>query len=251
MDKNSKICAVVLGENLAEFLVQLTTAQRDADIVELRLDYIKDINLETVKLIKEKTHKSAIICCRSSNHGGKFQGSIEEQQAILQAANDLRFDFIDVDLAIATTIKIKNKLSKIILSHHDFEKTPSLQELTQLALKMQHHNPDILKFAVFTRNDADVQLVLTFLLDKMPQQEMIAIGMGEAGKITRVLSPLLGGYLTFAAVNGSPSAPGQIDIKTMKELYRKINDSFIIRCIDMVRSNRIPSWEMFLKIVRV
>lgn len=244
--KKPRICAVVLNENLTDFLVQLEKAQQNADMVELRIDYIKNLSKEILTLIKDKTHKSAIVCCRSVRHGGKFQGSVDEQQAILQESNDLRFDYIDIDLAVAKNIKIKNKFSKVILSYHDFEKTPSLKELTQRAVEMRVYKPDVLKFAVSVHNDKDVEVVLTFLLDKKPDEKMIVIGMNEVGKITRLLSPLLGGYLTFASVNDLPSASGQMDIRTLEEWYKKIEEPFVATCVERLRSKQTLSWEMLV-----
>jgi 3-dehydroquinate dehydratase-1 len=52
---------------------------------------------------------------------------------------------------------------------------------------------------------------------------MIVLGMGDKGKITRVLQPYLGGYLTFASLDGSNSAPGQIDYNDLEKLYTNIN----------------------------
>ena len=45
--------------------------------------------------------------------------------------------------------------------------------------------------------------------------------MGERGEISRILSPLLGGFLTFGSLEtGKESAPGQITAVTLKDIYR-------------------------------
>ena len=52
---------------------------------------------------------------------------------------------------------------------------------------------------------------------------LIAISMGEKGKITRVLGPLLGSYLTFAAIaTGKESAPGQMTVKDLRDIFQII-----------------------------
>jgi 3-dehydroquinate dehydratase/shikimate dehydrogenase len=44
--------------------------------------------------------------------------------------------------------------------------------------------------------------------------------MGEAGSVSRILSPLVGGYFTYAcAAKGQEAASGQIPVKELREIY--------------------------------
>jgi 3-dehydroquinate dehydratase-1 len=62
------------------------------------------------------------------------------------------------------------------------------------------------------------------LLNKQDDEKMIVVGMGEEGKLTRVVAPLLGSYLTYASNDYSISAPGQVDIIRLKKLYNELGE---------------------------
>ena len=57
------------------------------------------------------------------------------------------------------------------------------------------------------------------LLDS--EKKLAVIGMGEKGKITRCLSPLLRGVFTFASISkGKETAQGQIAFSEMNEIQK-------------------------------
>jgi 3-dehydroquinate dehydratase len=48
----------------------------------------------------------------------------------------------------------------------------------------------------------------------------VCFAMGELGKVSRLLSPLFGGYFTFASFDrGSETATGQMTIQEMRDAY--------------------------------
>ena len=52
-------------------------------------------------------------------------------------------------------------------------------------------------------------------------REMIAIAMGAAGVVTRILGPSRGAFLTYASLeNESATAPGQVSASELAEVYR-------------------------------
>lgn len=217
------ICTVVVESTLCRFLVALDEIQQSSDWIELRVDFIQNLSVKDIDVIRQHTHKKAIFCCRATREGGQFLGSTEAQRAILQKANDLGFEYIDIDLAKAKELTIENKMSKQIISYHDYQKTPSLTTLNELRLAMQSFQPDVLKFAVTITCKHDCNELIRFLLTKKSHEHLIVLGMGDAGKKLRILAPLLGGYLTFAAVGGSRSAPGQIELQDLRALYQRID----------------------------
>lgn len=227
LKKNMKlinICTVVTGKTLDEFLDNLEKIQKLSDFVELRIDYIKNVSLKDIEIIKRKTNKKTIFTCRSKNEGGLFEGNEQERKAIIEKAGKLGFDYIDIELSAVKqfTSLINSNQTKIILSFHDFEKTPSLEELEKIKNQMGKYKNSIMKFATVVQNDEDIKTLYKLLLNKQKDEEMIVIGMGEKGIITRILGPLLGSYLTFASTPYSQSAPGQIDVNEMKKIYNSI-----------------------------
>ena len=105
----------------------------------------------------------------------------------------------------------------------------NIDNLNQIKQKMLDTNADILKFAIHCNNDQDAKSLYSLLNNNINNNKpIILIGMGTCGKITRVISPILGGYLTFAMLkeqeNRKYIAPGQIEITELKLLYKKINN---------------------------
>ncbi len=207
-----KICTPVIGKTLREFLKNLEKIQEVSEMVELRVDGIKNLNEAELRIIKEKIIKEAIFTSR-------------KKEIILKALN-LGFDYIDVELetlekepAFAKATAGKGK-TKIILSFHDFEKTPGVKKLTSIINHMRECNVEVLKIATMINDDQDVKNLFKLLIDRKKNEKMIVVGMGEKGKITRILGPLLGSFLTFASTQYGETAPGQIDIMKLKKIYK-------------------------------
>jgi len=222
-DLISRICIPIVAKTLDECLSQLEKTQQIANFVELRLDSIQGITPRIVSEIAKHVTVKAIACCRAKADGGEFKGEAEDQQNILQAANDLNFDYLDIDLNVIDAIKINNKKAKIIGSFHDFSKTPKLTELNSIIDKLKRHKVDILKFATKINCDEDEKILNQLLASKPQNENWIVLGMGEKSKKQRIIAPLLGGYLSFASVNNVSSAPGQIDYKELQLIYQQID----------------------------
>lgn len=219
--KNIRVCAVVTGKTIEEFLENLEKIQKISDLVELRVDYIDGFSINDIDLIKSKVNKQAIFTCRRREEGGFFMGLEKDRIEILKKAIDIGFNYVDVELSVIAEIPLAlfDKGGKVVLSFHDFEKTPALSELEKIKNKMKQNRVDIMKFATFVRNDTDRKVLFQFLLSKQENEEMIVVGMGEEGKMTRIIAPLLGSYLTYASTEYSQSAPGQTDIVELREIY--------------------------------
>ena len=220
---NIRICAVITGKNLKEFLTNLKKAQKQTDWVELRADYIKDFKIGDIEKIKHAVRKHAIFTCRKPGEGGNFRDSEKERLAILSAALKSGFDFVDIELSAIPKVKFPTApiSSKIICSFHDFNKTPSLKQLKRIAEKMEKTKAQVVKIVTMVKTESDNQKLFELLAGKKTGVEMIVLGMGEKGKITRLLSPLWGGFMTFAST-GSATAPGQLTVTELKSIYKKM-----------------------------
>ncbi|PIQ72406.1 hypothetical protein COS31_00620 [Candidatus Roizmanbacteria bacterium CG02_land_8_20_14_3_00_36_15] len=205
-----KICTVVTGSNLKKFLKNLDKIQEVSEMIELRVDKIKNLREKDLQLIRKNTIKEAIFTSRIKK--------------IILKAFDLEFDFVDIDFSLITNFDLsKSRKTKIIVSFHDFEKTPSLILLKNIKKKMKQFQPDVMKFATMVNSGADIVNLFKLLLNKSNNEEIIVIGMGEKGKITRVLGPLLGSFLMYASTPYGKTASGQIDIMELKKIYQLIN----------------------------
>jgi len=205
-----KICVPVIGKTLNEFLKNLTQVQAIADMVELRVDEIKNLKKIDLQLIRKKTIKVAILTSKKT-------------EIIIKALN-LKFDYVDVDLSQISSLKLTNKeKNRIILSFHNFEKTPNMNELIVIVNNMRKFKTGVIKIATVVRNDEDLGNLFRLILAKKKRDNLIVVGMGRKGKITRVLGPILGSFLTFASTPFGKTAPGQIDLNKMQNIYKIIN----------------------------
>ena len=205
--KNIKICTPVIGKTLKEFLKNLEKVQEVSDMVELRVDKIKDLREQDLKLIRKKTIKEAILTSRRKD--------------ILLKGLDLKFDFIDIDLSMINDLRLSQlKQSKIILSFHDFQKTPNIKKLVVILDQMRKCRSDIIKIATKVKNNEDLGNLFRLILAKKKEEKIIVVGMGKKGQLTRILGPLLGSFLAFASTEFGMTAPGQIDINKMRNIYK-------------------------------
>ena len=208
--KKIKICTVVTGSNLKEFLKNLEKIQEISEMVELRVDHIKNLSENDLKLIRKKTIKEAIFTSR--------------RKEIILKALDLGFDYIDVEFSLIEELKLsKFKKTKRIISFHDYKKTPNIQELTLTINRMRKCNVEVLKIATMVNDNQDIKNLFQILLNKKKNEKIIMVGMGGKGQITRILGPLLGSFLTFASTTHGETAPGQINIKKMKNFYKLLD----------------------------
>ncbi len=219
--KQPKICLSIGENSLDKLLSSIDQAQSVHDFLEIRADYLDTLNSEIIKTIKQKLKVKAIFTCRSSQDGGRFQSDDTKQIELLLQAVDLGFDYIDVDLRLIKHFSNKFPQTKIIVSYHHFQCTPSYLNLKQKLKKMRASVADIYKFACWVNSEKDLLKLYKLLLAKKPREEIIMVGMGQLSKVSRIISPLLGGYLTFASLN-APTAPGQLSLDQLKTVYQTL-----------------------------
>jgi 3-dehydroquinate dehydratase I len=105
--------------------------------------------------------------------------------------------------------------TQVIISYHHFTETPALQDLHEITDRCFKYGADIAKIVTTINNKQDIANVMALY---STYKNIVAFGMGEQGKISRVLAPLLGASYTYAAPdNGNAAAPGQIPRHTMEK----------------------------------
>ncbi len=213
-----KICVPILEKSKSSFAGRMEDVQKIVDFIEIRSDFIQDMNPDLVKFLKKETSKKSIFTCRQRRFGGKFVGSGGAYLKIIEKADKEGFDFIDVDLGALEFNNFKPINSKLIVSFHNFEITPTLARLEEIYKEMKPFSPDLFKFATFCKNEKDADALLEFLKSKENPEKFVICGMGEFGKKTRILSMKHGAALTFASLDNNISAEGQIDFFEMEKL---------------------------------
>lgn len=188
--------------------------KKGADILEFRVDGLKNPNLKDITNTIEEINFPMIITNRIDSEGGSFKGSEEERVNILKECADL-VEYVDIELQSDDKYieELKNYNAKLIISYHDFKKTPELDEIYYIVEKEKSMG-DIAKVA-FMPNDLEDTIKILAILSHY--QDTIAISMSELGSYTRVMASKFNSPITFAA-GRDVTAPGQIDIETMRAL---------------------------------
>lgn len=206
----------------------LETAHREAEagesFLEFRLDYLNppEQGLDVIRTVLERHPGCTILatCRRHQNHG-KFNGSIEEQIRILEAAVDAGAQAVDVEiesgeLASEKLEKIRQN-AKLIVSYHNFESTPQVDAVLK---RMARVPANAYKLVTTARKPSDCGRILT-LARSNPRIPLIVLAMGETGFPTRVLSTSFCGLYTYAApLSSEGTATGQVTAKLLRHLYR-------------------------------
>jgi 3-dehydroquinate dehydratase type I len=220
-----KICIPIVEATVEKALIAIKKVNRWADLIELRVDYLKRMNLAP---LLENRRKPLIVTHRRKEEGGKYKGEERKRLSVLQEAIDLGADYIDVELATERSFLqslIRNKgATQVILSFHDFQGTPSLKELQRLCGQMIRLDADVVKIVPFARSWEDNLIILSLIsYAKKRRQKIVAFCMGEKGKLSRVFSPFLGAAWVYASLNRTrASAPGQLTVGEMKEIWEML-----------------------------
>ena len=188
--------------------------QKGADLIEFRIDGMDNPKPQIVREIIEEINFPTIATNRVKTEGGLFKGTEEQRVNILLETVDVA-EFVDIELQTNDNLikQITETNVKTIISYHDFKKTPPLNELLNIVFKEKNLG-NIAKVALMP-NDLEDTLTVLAILSRC--EDTIAISMGDIGSYTRVISTKFNAPITFA-VSSDVTAPGQIDIETMKQL---------------------------------
>jgi 3-dehydroquinate dehydratase/shikimate dehydrogenase len=207
-----------------------------ADVVELRLDCLEEGELPTalaqLAALLGETRLPFIITYRPRKQGGGRDVSLDERLSFWRDVPDVLRDvaghdgaFADLELDLlesprAESLRELFRGFRVICSHHDFRQTPA--DLESLFARMARTPAEILKVAVRAVSIEDCVEVLRLCEPgRRGGREVIAVSMGEAGVLTRVLAPAFGAFLTYGSLDASQAtAPGQIGAVELRSVYR-------------------------------
>lgn len=212
----ARICVSILPKNVDEALRLIEKAEAaHADYIEIRLDYIEN-NLGLAELaVHSKTPKIAT--------DKSFRKKTERRQMLVEAAKS-GFDYIDAELSTPEIKDLVKELkalgTKPIVSFHKFDGSLSISELNNILEREIYSGADVCKIVTTAKQVKDNLITLNFTAVASSKAKVVCFCMGELGKVSRLLSPLFGGFFTFASLErGRETASGQIAIKEMKTTY--------------------------------
>jgi 3-dehydroquinate dehydratase I len=189
---------------------QLPLAGR-VKLAEMRLDTLALSNQEIRKRFAGKTKLIATF------RPGKVSDRVRKERLLLAIQAGAAFVDLELEAGAAWRNEIikcaREHKCKVIVSYHNFKLTPSRVALDRLVNRCFSAGADIAKIAARVNSPVDNLRLLSLLKDRRP---LVVTGMGKQGRITRLLSSLLGGLFTYAAPDrGRLAAPGQIRYSEM------------------------------------
>ena len=231
-------------------------SESTAEIIEIRADFYEEVrNRKALTELLEHLRSLLPVQCllftlRTANEGGALEVTEEEYADIIRcAAESRRIDLIDIEAFFNTEDKTHpinvSDISTVLLgecqscglpvlfSNHDFSGTPDKAELMRRLRIMEEAGADIVKIACMPQNSFDAGRIaaVSALAKEQLSVPHVLIAMGEKGALTRTCAGRIGSAFSFGCLPGQESAPGQMDVNTlrtaMEEAEKKKKNIFI------------------------
>lgn len=226
------ICVSIAESTAGECLkalAGLAFAEIRMDRMQLTVNDVRDIFSAGIDLIAT---------CRP----GAF--SEDERKQLLIAAIEAGGAYVDIEVESDESFKreiiekARSRSCAVIISFHDYERTPESEELLGIVSRCFESGGDIAKIACRVNSERD-NARLMGLLDS-DGGDIIVIGMGEKGRITRIVAPLLGSPFTYAAsARGKETADGQLDRETLEKYLELLSENGSEESMDIIRMMEI------------
>ncbi|HUK29837.1 MAG TPA: shikimate dehydrogenase [Candidatus Acidoferrum sp.] len=220
------ICAVVAEPSAARMLHALKRALKGSKTVEIRLDWLENqTKSENIighlkRLSLRKKRACLIATLRRREGGGRFTGSVAEQMALLENAARAGCRWCDLELESAARVDrqaiqaLRKTRARVMISFHDFRGTPA--NIEGVTRRLASFGGDAIKIAALANSLGDATRLLAVARRR---RNLVAVPMGEIGLPGRILALREGSSLAYAAVSDS-TAPGQLSVEEMRDLYR-------------------------------
>lgn len=227
-----KICVPITGDTLPGLLAEAEELRTlDLDIVEWRVDFYEHVH--DVDKVQQALHElraklgdiPLLFTFRTLEEGGqRFMAPADYvalQQAVVATG---QADLIDVEWFnkeqhVPELVAVAHRAGvKVVLSNHDFDKTPPVEEIVSRLRRARQLGGDIVKIAVMPGSAADVLALLEathVMREQYADCPLITMSMAGRGMISRLSGELFGSAVTFGTA-GRLSAPGQVSIRELR-----------------------------------
>ena len=215
-----KTCVSIAENSPDKIKDNLKNALKKSDYAEIRFDFLKTEEIPQVLEDIKYELKKVVCTLRPKSEGGKFEGSEKERISTLKLIAEYNPFLLDIEF---NTIKknkelakyLKSTKTKLLISWHDFKKTPKFSELKNKLNLMSKfsHNVKI----VTTAKSAKDSTTTLQLYSQNKKSNLIAFAMGDNGRLSRILCLYLGSPYTYVSL-GKPIAPGQFSVDEVKKI---------------------------------
>lgn len=236
-----KICVPLVGVTIAALKAEAENISlMDVNLVEWRVDFFQEV--EKIERVKEALavirlvlpNLPLIFTFRTAKEGGEHELSTQDYQRLNEAIMQTNaIDLIDIELfteeKVRDTIIKKAQIEgvKVIVSNHDFEKTPAKEEIIMRLKDAELIGADIGKIAVMPNEPRDVVTLLAATEEMYSIHAhipIITMAMGGLGLVSRLAGEVFGSCLTFATADHA-SAPGQIRTDELEPVLSMIHQN--------------------------
>ena len=219
----NRICVTLVESSPAKLRSLLKKALRRSDYAELRLDFMKPGMVPLALNLVKKDLKRCICTLRPKSEGGKFSGSEKNRISILKLVAEYNPYLLDVEY---NTIKknkdlrhyLKRSKTDLLVSWHDFKKTPNSTSLKKMTNEMFKFSKNI-KIVTTARSIGDSAKVLSLYKNVPKNGNLVAFAMGNYGRMSRILCTQIGSPYTYVSL-GKPIAPGQFSLDEVKSIFK-------------------------------
>ena len=236
-----KICVPIVGKTREEIIKAAEEIRTlPVDVVEWRADWYEeifeaDVVLDVLQELRRILGEFPLLFTfRTKKEGGEKEIDEKNYRILNQLVVESGLaDLIDVEVfsgdeVVNDLVRTAHENEvKVIGSNHDFEKTPSKEEIIRRLQKMQELDVDLPKIAVMPRKKEDVLTLLAATEEmnrKYADRPIITMSMAGDGIISRLCGEVFGSALTFGAA-GQASAPGQIGVKELRQILTILHES--------------------------
>jgi 3-dehydroquinate dehydratase-1/3-dehydroquinate dehydratase/shikimate dehydrogenase len=223
MAKRGLLCVSVAADNQEAILAALPPVLSMVDVVEIRLDGMID---PAIDQCLSHLAKPVLVTNRPGWEGGKWVGSEQDRINLLCAAVQSGAQYVDMELL--TEPELQAQLLKtarahgaqVIVSHHDFQCTPPHADLQETLRRMILSGADIGKMVTTAQTSEDALRLLCLQQEALAATfPFCAFAMGTPGKMSRLATLYLGGFMTYAALSEQQAtAPGQLTVADLQVL---------------------------------
>ena len=234
------VCVPVVAEQKEEIIAQVRhLAGERVQMIEWRIDWFEAVDdtkqvLEVLRTLQKMCKSTLLLATyRSKKQGGEGSLSRESVANLLLAlaesgdADLLDAEYFELEHVEELFQKLHESGALIVASHHNFDETPSIDEMSELLSRMQSSGADIVKLAVMPHRQTDVAellLVTARFKEQFPDTPLITMSMGSMGVVSRICGESFGSCVTFGA-GEKASAPGQMGKKELAQVLQLLHQS--------------------------
>ncbi|RUM36166.1 MAG: type I 3-dehydroquinate dehydratase [Desulfobulbus sp.] len=218
-----KICVSIAAQDAKSVSAQVRAIADCVDVVEVRLDAMAEPEVAKCCSLLQKP---LLFTNRPLWEGGEFAGFEDDRIAPLFTAIELQAAYVDFELRADPLLRkqllqaMESAPTRMIVSWHDFKSTPADSDLEDILQQMLKSGAHIGKIVTTAAEKTDL-LRLIKLQEKALAKEfsLSCFAMGDVGRISRLATLYMGGYMSYGAVNASQAtAPGQLSVRQLHAL---------------------------------